>query len=57
MSEENQKLGKVYTIQLDEELELDDLEFKVANGDLYAYAQYGTTSGCSDSCGSSTFCC
>ena len=57
MKNEKPKLGNVKIINLDDELELEELNLTNPDEELYAYARYGTTSGCSDSCGSSTGCC
>ncbi|EQC45326.1 hypothetical protein [Bacteriovorax sp. Seq25_V] len=62
------RLGKVETVDLKKEFNFDDgfeyVDIAQNTADDYtkkrkisAYASYATTSGCSDSCGSSTNCC
>ena len=56
------ELGNIEIIDLSEEIKVDELEGIYMSSDkslvnLTAQAAYGTTSGCSESCGSSTFCC
>lgn len=56
----NIKLGDVTIIDLSDELDLDDSfsEDSSNSEELQAFSvPYGATTGCSSSCGSSTFCC